>query len=64
MRVVKYDIRYNKHNKRYIVFEVPEKGRWKIKKSFPTEKEAKDWVEAQTKSKPKTKKKKTGKKKK
>lgn len=42
--MTKYEIRYNKRNKRYVVFEVPDKGRWKIKKSFKTRKEAEDWV--------------------
>ena len=56
MRVVKYDIRYNKRNKRYVVFEVPEKkGLWKIKTSFKKEKEAEDWVKDRTKSKKKKK---------
>lgn len=58
--MVRYEIKYNKQNKRHIVFEVPDKkGLWKIKKSCKTEKEAKDWVKAETeKLKPKTKKRK------
>ena len=43
----KYEIKYNKRNKRYIVFEVPPKGLWKIKKSFEKKKEAQDWVKSQ-----------------
>ena len=47
---MKYEIKYNKRNKRYMIFEVPtKKGLWKIKKSFEKEKEAKDWVKARTK---------------
>jgi len=51
--VVKYKIKYNKRNKRYIVFEVPDKGLWKIMKggSFKTKKEASDWVKGKTKKK-------------
>jgi len=51
-RVVRYEIRYNKRNKRHVVFEVPDKkGLWKIKKSFKKEKDAKDWVKEETKKK-------------
>lgn len=38
-------IKYNKRNKRYVVFEKPEtKGLWKILASFKTKKEAEDYV--------------------
>jgi len=54
--VVKYEIRYNKRNKRHVVFQVPEKkGLWKIKKSFKKKSEADAWVKAH---KPKKRKKK------
>jgi len=49
--VAKYEIKHNPRNKRYIVFEVPKKGLWKIKKSFKTRKEADDWVKDKTKKK-------------
>lgn len=49
MRVVKYEMRYNERNKRYVIFEVPEKGRWKIKTSFEKRKDARDWIKAQKK---------------
>ena len=43
-----YKIKYNKRNKRHIVFQVPkDKGLWKIKKSCKTKKEAQNWVKAQ-----------------
>ena len=59
LRVVRYEVKYNKHNKRWIVFEVPDKkGLWKIKKSFEKEKDAKDWVKEETKKKTKKKKRK------
>lgn len=57
MKVVKYDIRRNKRG-RHIVFEVPDKGRWKIKKNFANKKDAEDWVEDHTPKKKKSKKKK------
>lgn len=42
-----YKIKYNKKNRRYVVFEVPKKkGLWKIKKVFKTKKEAEDWIKA------------------
>lgn len=45
VRLKKYEIRYNKHNKRHVVFEVPKKkGLWKIKKSFVKKKDAKKWI--------------------
>ena len=51
VRVVKYEIRYNRRNKRHVVFKVPDKGLWRIVKggSFKTRKEATDWVKAKTK---------------
>ena len=56
-RVVRYEIRYNKRNKRHVVFEVPDKkGLWKIKKSFKKEKDAKDWVKEETEKKKRKKK--------
>ena len=44
--MTKYEVRINSKTKRAIVFEVPDSGsgRWKIKKSFLTETEAKNWV--------------------
>lgn len=47
--VVKYEIKYNKRNKRHVVFKVPDKGLWKIMKggSFKTKKEAQAWVKKQ-----------------
>ena len=57
MRLVKYEIRHNKRNKRFIVFEVPTKGRWTIKESFKTKKDAQDWVKEKTKSKKRKKRK-------
>lgn len=52
-------IKYNKRNKRYVVFEKPEKkGLWKIVKSCKTEKEAEAYVEEQEKKKKKKKRKK------
>jgi len=43
-----YEIRYNKRNKRHVVFEVPKKkGLWKIRKSFGTRKEADEWTKKQ-----------------
>lgn len=53
----KYEIRYNKRNKRHVVFEVPKtKGLWKIKTSFRTKKEANAWVKKMSKPKGKGKK--------
>jgi len=46
--VTKYEIRYNKSNKRHVVFEVPKKkGLWKIKRSFEKKKDAQNWVKDQ-----------------
>jgi len=47
--MVKYKIKYNKRNKRYVVFEVPPKGLWKIRKSCKTKKEATKWVRGKSK---------------
>ena len=45
-----YRIKYNKRNKRHVVFEVPKKkGLWKIKKSFEKETDAKKWIKDHTK---------------
>ena len=45
--MVNYKVKYNKRNKQHVVFEVPPKGLWKIKKRFPTRKEAANWVKKQ-----------------
>lgn len=46
--MVKYEIRYNKRNKRHVVFKVPEKkGLWRIVKSFEKKKEADAYVKKQ-----------------
>jgi len=42
--MVKYVVKRNPRNKRYIVFKAPKKGRWKIVKSFKTKSEADKWV--------------------
>lgn len=42
-----YKIVFNKRNKKWIVFEVPEKGLWKIAGVFDTEEEAKAFIEKQ-----------------
>jgi len=45
--MVSYKIKYNKRNKRYVVFEVPEgKGLWKILKTFPKRKQAEDYIKS------------------
>lgn len=44
---MKYEIKYNKRNKRHVVFKVPKKkGLWKIMKSFEKKKEAEKWVKS------------------
>ncbi len=48
--MVKYEIRYNRRNKRHVIFEVPTKGRWKIKTSFKLKSDAEDWVKARQRS--------------
>lgn len=44
----KYVIKHQKKRGRYIVFEVPDKGLWRIKANKKTKKEADDWVKAHT----------------
>jgi predicted SPOUT superfamily RNA methylase MTH1 len=43
-----YEIRYNRHNKKYIVFGIPSHGLWRILKTFDSRKDANNFVSSQT----------------